>query len=1348
MPRSQHSRTLELAIFHLRQTFVGAGSGRSSVGMAAYRHSARLEVEATGEVFDYTRKAGTVHCELSLPDDAPVWVRDALAIEANERGLSVIGDDAAVAAGRFWNSVENFETRSDAQFARETTIALPIELSREENIELVRAFVAEHMTGKGYVADWAYHDPDKAQANPHVHLLSSLRPLTEDGFGRKTHVRLDADGEVVRTRKGAICYEAWAGGKPELMAWREGWAEHANIALARAGHDRTIDHRSFEAQGIFDKEPTQHHGRSTYRDIRGESATIVAQDVADRVKTFAGFAADPSIVLRDLTRQQSTFDDRDIARLLHRYAGPGDDFEGVRLRVGSLPELMIVQAEIHDPESNRIIQRARYTTVEVLEREARMIESARSRGLDRSFGPDRQTADAALERSETSQGFAYSGEQRGAIDRLSGQEGLAVMVGFAGAGKSTVLRAVGDIYAAENRRVVGAALAGKAAEGLQQSSGIESRTIASWERAWSKGYEHLSKGDVFVLDEAGMVASAQMDRVLKQLDDWQVKVVLVGDSRQLQPIEAGAAFRAIANEVGYVELNEVRRQITPWQAEAAIDFGRGDAVKALDTYDRRGSVHLYRKGEDARASMVREWRDDWRVGADVVMLVHTNKDVAALNVMARAAIKRDGGLAGDAAFTTARGPRDFAVGDRVIFLENSRDLDVKNGTLGTVLEAEKGKLVIDVAHLPEPVRIDQAVYANVDHGYALTIHKTQGATVDRTHVLATGMMDAQLSYVAMTRHREDVTVHISADTFGRRGDIEPPSRAAILERLSSDGLKDTTLEYERTDDYGASRVEAAQWRAAETQSRLERFLDLRGLPSPTDVLAAIEVQVQRLHGLVGRSRSQTGRFGTEDIRVSLADDRGARAPTVPALPEHYTPIIARLEQVQSHSDAMGGEGNARRHAFHYAENALHRAPTAQRLLEWSQDVSDIVAPATVLAIGRDFDEVTADRLLAALAPATRASLEENWTAVHAVSRAAHDVGLLDSAHRVHSSLRAEVEAERVETEYRRGLGLEVEPREAPDDRPQGDRSQSDRSESDKLPGAGKTPPPVETTIARPSTEDRPAPVTVSQSPAISSASSANRPLLPAIRDWPETIDEMLARTLPQRSEMRDLDNELLHDTGVIWRSPETVWATIRSQALSGDVSALTAKLEHQPESFGPLQGEKRLLRGPDARREQAMTQLAVYGSTIRMYAEIYPQYANAARREEVDWRQAHARALPALSDEAATLARELARGDRLYDAGHRPEADKIHAAAMKNPRGHGELKAWQADVQSRFGDHRSASELPGIDPDDARLVDSLREAARVAVPLADHYVAIEARDRQIAIDRSRGIEREGPEWGW
>jgi ATP-dependent exoDNAse (exonuclease V) alpha subunit len=212
--------------------------------------------------------------------------------------------------------------RIDAQLAKDVTIALPIELTIEQNIALMREFVERHVTAKGMVADWVYHD---APDNPRVYLMTTLRPLTENGFGAKKVAVLGPDGNPVRNDSGKIVYELWAGNADEFNAFRDGWFACQNKHLAMAGLDLRVDSRSFERQHI-ELMPTIHLGvgaKALERKLTGarQDLSLERLDVQEerRAETAKRIQRNPEIALDMITREKSVFDERDVAKILHRY---------------------------------------------------------------------------------------------------------------------------------------------------------------------------------------------------------------------------------------------------------------------------------------------------------------------------------------------------------------------------------------------------------------------------------------------------------------------------------------------------------------------------------------------------------------------------------------------------------------------------------------------------------------------------------------------------------------------------------------------------------------------------------------------------------------------------------------------------------------------------------------------------------------------------------------------------------------------------------------------------------------------------------------------------------------------
>jgi Ti-type conjugative transfer relaxase TraA len=370
------------------------------------------------------------------------------------------------------------------------------------------------------------------------------------------------------------------------------------------------------------------------------------------------------------------------------------------------------------------------------------------------------------------------------------------VLGYAGTGKSYLLAAAREVWEESGYRVRGAALSGVATQNLYQSSGIESRTTASLFYSWDKGRSELTAWDVLVIDEAGMLGSRQMERIMTEAQDKGAKVVILGDWQQLQAIEAGAAFRAIAEEHHYIELKEVRRQSISWQREATVLLAKGQVEPALAKYQQHDQVHSFETQQETKERLIEQWNDVRHTHPQNSQLImaYTRKDVKELNEFARQLKQRDGELGQSHSFDTSGGLREFATGDRVYFLKRDDFLGVINGTLGTItaIESRAGQIQVELDHDSlvtklKQVTIDTSQYKHLDHGYAATVHKAQGVTVDRSYLLTSKYYDAHSTYVGMSRHRE------SCDVFSSREQFK--NEKELASSLSRNRTKDVTLDY-------------------------------------------------------------------------------------------------------------------------------------------------------------------------------------------------------------------------------------------------------------------------------------------------------------------------------------------------------------------------------------------------------------------------------------------------------------------------------------------------------------------------------------------------------------------------
>jgi hypothetical protein len=490
-------------------------------------------------------------------------------------------------------------------------------------------------------------------------------------------------------------------------------------------------------------------------------------------------------VLDLITREKSVFDERDVAKILHRYIDDPVLFQNLMLRVILHPDALRLERErIEFATASRMP--AKYTIRDMIRLEAETANRAIWLSQRSSHGVRDTVRAAIFGRHEH-----LSDEQRTAIAHVVGAERIAAVVGRAGAGKTTMMRGAREAWEAASYHVVGGALAGKAAEGLEKEAGIVSRTLSSWELRWNRGRDQLDSKTVFVLDEAGMVSSRQMALFVEAVTKAGAKLVLIGDPEQLQPIEAGAAFRAIADRIGYAELETIYRQREQWMRDASLDLARGKVDKAVDAYRANGKVIGRDLKADAVDNLIAAWDRDYDPAKTSLILAHLRRDVHMLNRMARLKLIERGVLDKGTVFKTADGDRNFAVGDQIVFLKNEGSLGVKNGMLAKVVETGAGRITAQVGdgeHVRQ-VLVEQRFYNNLDYGYATTIHKAQGATVDRVKVLASLSLDRHLTYVAMTRHREDLAVYYGRRSFAKNG--------GLIQILSRRNAKETTLDYEK-----------------------------------------------------------------------------------------------------------------------------------------------------------------------------------------------------------------------------------------------------------------------------------------------------------------------------------------------------------------------------------------------------------------------------------------------------------------------------------------------------------------------------------------------------------------------
>jgi Ti-type conjugative transfer relaxase TraA len=723
-----------LAIEFARARYISRNSGGSAVRSAAYNGRDEIEAERTGEVFYFRHRDAPEHHTVLLPEGAAARFAQ---------------------AGVLWNAAEAAERRKDAQVAREIVLALPAnaEVSTEDRIALAKSFAETHFVSKGLAVQLDVHAPHPApgphagemeaeRANWHAHLLITTRRLDGEQFNAKKARDLDPEVRL-------------AGGRARVAdgaAWGELWREHQDQYFREHGIEARVDARATHAQ--------EHIGPVR---MRVTGAEIVERAEIIRQANQAA-ARDPDQVLATLTRNNATFTAHDLDRYLTKQLGEGREAAEaiVVVRAAVLKHGDLVP--LHDRETGETAER--FTTRQVRTEERAALADADSMNRARSGGVSRRGARMAQA------GRTLRPDQETAFAHATGAGNLKLVEGRAGTGKSFTLAAIRDAHAADGKRVIGLAPTNAVAQDLAADGFSEAGTVHSALFGLKNGRTTWDRNTVVVVDEAAMLDTPVTGELLAAARQAGAKLILAGDDRQLASIERGGLFSEIRQRHGAAEITEVTRQTVDWQRQAARDLAEGRFTEAVAAFDRAGAITWTNKQEDARRALVAAWTRDAaeRPGASRFVFAYTNRDVDALNAELRQVRRARGELTGaDVEFNTKHGVAAFAIGDRVQFTDTDKKRSIYNGNAGTItgLNGLTGEITarLDAASgAGREVTWFAGEFEGFRHGYAGTIYKGQGKTLDRTYLYHTEHWRAAASYVALTRQRDSAQVFVARET--------------------------------------------------------------------------------------------------------------------------------------------------------------------------------------------------------------------------------------------------------------------------------------------------------------------------------------------------------------------------------------------------------------------------------------------------------------------------------------------------------------------------------------------------------------------------------------------------------
>jgi conjugative relaxase-like TrwC/TraI family protein len=605
------------------------------------------------------------------------------------------------------------------------------------------------------------------------------------------------------------------------------------------------------------------------RDVRGRAAD--ARPSADiPMDEGVGKVFDQLAGREGLTAQVSTFARQDVIAALGAQLVGAD-----RTRLETLADRFLAERAV-SVVAERSLDERRYATPELLQVEQRLVAAAVERQDDQAAVCSPEAVRQALAEHPT-----VGDDQAGMIRDLCHRgAGVGVVVGKAGTGKTYALGVARHAFALDGYRVMGAAPTGIAttsleAEGFEEVATVDRLLVELDQAAQPSGQRSASRGHaaaelvldartVLVVDEAGMVGSRKLTRLLTHAHRAGAKVVLVGDDRQLGAIDAGGGFRGLRLRLGASVLTDNRRQHQAWERDALELVRDGQVDQAVDAYREHDRVVAARSKTELTLELVRDWwtaHQDAQAaetvgepGKDAVILAYRRDEVDRLNTVCQQVMAHNHRLGAE---QLQLGDRTFHVGDQVVCGRNDlRGLGVANGTRGTItaldlaqraitIRTEQDRQVtLDADYLDRPTPKGRRV---VDLAYATTGHKAQGLTRWRALVRLTGQEDSNWLYVQLSRAKQATRLFtiVAPEPQPAAAEVDLPDREAadaydqLAAALTRHGGQALAIDTPWRLDVRASST--SQLRAE--RDRLRRLLD----QAPPDHWRVLERATARRH---------------------------------------------------------------------------------------------------------------------------------------------------------------------------------------------------------------------------------------------------------------------------------------------------------------------------------------------------------------------------------------------------------------------------------------------------------------------------------------------------------------------
>ncbi|MFN8160889.1 MAG: MobF family relaxase [Solirubrobacterales bacterium] len=833
---------------------------------------------------------------------------------------------------------------------------------------------ATFLEGSGYLAA-AYRHRSSRAGDPqlHTHVLIANATRAEDGrWTRLYHPAIyehaktagypyEAQLRHELTQELGVRWQEVRNGIAELIGFtdrqlREFSTRRAEI-LAAAGADASARARqvaTLATRSAKERELTT----GTLRERWAERALEVELDQL-QISLVLGSAPNPAAVTRTVltaeqvdravTARASHFDRRDAVQAVAQCLPDGAEADEVERTADAYLASENIVSLGQGPKGER------FTTVRIWELEQEALSTAR-----RMRAEERPVVGETVAEGVIGARPSLKADQRRMVERLlAGSEGLQIVIGEAGTGKSYAIAAAAEGWAQAGISLRAAAPTWQAANVLE-AEGVPATSIAcllgELDDSERRGLLTLPRGSVLLIDEAAMVDSRTLGRLISQAARAEAKLVLVGDPEQLPAIEAGGLFRALAERSEPIRLDEVIRHNHELEMRAAKRIREGRGVEAFELYRSSGRVVVAADAPARREAILADWWASFSRGEEALIICQRNAEVERLNAGARSLMRTHGRLE-EAEIEVGGHP--FAAGDHVVTRVNDLSHGVHNRERWLIAGVDPERREVALRGLDQQrevvlgssyleARNPQSGAPAIEHTYASNLYLAQGRTVERAFVAAEPSMDRQDFYVALSRAREQSQLYLVAEPQSEREEYaprQPSGREQIIdlrEAIERDGSQLAAVdEALRAPLAGLATSELVEGREAlESQYRAEQLGQGPNEPAqpssePEAELAIVESLLAERRGLViAADRARPPGYVTAAL-----GERPADAAQL-ARWERGVELIERHRQthgIRDRGSALGREPESgfKRAAWERSENRLAEV---QRQLGRSREI--------------------------------------------------------------------------------------------------------------------------------------------------------------------------------------------------------------------------------------------------------------------------------------------------------------------------------------------------------------------------------------------------------------------------